>query len=232
MRPSLHLLLVEWRAELQDEYQKIPDALSYKSEELRDFSDFLAVQRQEHFIKLPAMLQFSIDGLKCEDDDLQIEHLLALRNSLMLHFRTVLQTLSGFTSKDLEMEGKGKLAELIRVLLAKCTHTNLQVRKHSVACLGQLSAIEPSRIPPMERLPQVCCKSPISPTNGSNMTPQGRPTNACLPIPPAKESHVQRSWANWNREAPRRRNIPPRRLLTRAACRMASRRMMTSPSRL
>jgi len=178
VRPSLHLLLVEWRDELQDEYQKIPDAVSYKSEELRDFSDFLAVQRQEHFTKLPAMLQFSIDGLKCEDDDLQIEHLHALKSALQLNFHAVLQTLSGCISKDLEMEGKGKLAELIRVLLAKCTHTNLQVRRQSVACLGQLSAIEPSRIPPMERLPQVCYKSAISPTKGS-----------CDPPPPPEDTY-------------------------------------------
>ena len=52
------------------------------------------------------MLQLSIDGIKSEDDDLQLEHLTTLKSSIQQHFGAVLQTLSGFTTKDLETEGK------------------------------------------------------------------------------------------------------------------------------
>ena len=154
VRPSLQLLLIDWMVDLRSEYKNIPEAVTFKKDELKDFTDILSQERQKYCTKLPAMLQFSIDGLKSEDDDLQIQHLLTLQNAIHLHFRTIWELLSGSMSKDLETESKDKLAELFRVLLAKCTHSNIHVRKQCVSCLGQLSAIEPSRIPPMERLVQ------------------------------------------------------------------------------
>lgn len=90
---------------LKGNYIKIPE-LSCKSEELRVFTDYLNEQRIKHCRNLPEMLQLSIDGIKSEDDDLQLEHLTTLKSSIQQHFSTVLQTLSGFTTKDLETEGK------------------------------------------------------------------------------------------------------------------------------
>ena len=158
VKPSLQLLLVEWRHELGSEYKKIPE-VSSKIEDLKEFTDFLTAERVKQSDRLPSMLRLSIDGIKSEDDDLQIEHLTTLKTGIQMHFQAVMQTLSGFTSKDLETEGKDKLGELIRLLLAKCTHTNFRVRNEAVKCLGQLGAIEPSRIPPMERLMQNSEKS-------------------------------------------------------------------------
>jgi len=153
VKPSLQLLLVDWRERLKSNYIKIPE-LTCKSEELQVFTDYLNQQRIAHCRNLPEMLQLSIDGIKSEDDDLQLEHLNTLKSSIQQHFEIVVQTLSGLTPKDLETEGKRKIGELIRLLLAKSTHTNKAVRHAAMSCLGQLSAIEPSRIPSMERLSQ------------------------------------------------------------------------------
>lgn len=126
--------------------------MSTKCEELKEFTDFLTADRVSKSTRLPLMLDMSIEGIKSEDDDLQVEHLVTLKNGIRQHFRAVTMTLSGETSKDLETQGKERLGELIRLLLARCTHHNFHVRRQAVSCLGQLSAIEPSRVPPMEQL--------------------------------------------------------------------------------
>ena len=151
VKPSLQLLLVDWRHKLADCYKKVPQ-VSTKCDELKEFTDFLTADRVSKSTRLPLMLDMSIEGIKSEDDDLQVEHLVTLKNGIRQHFLAVLQTLSGFTSKDLETQGKERLGELIRLLLARCTHHNFHVRRQAVSCLGQLSAIEPSRVPPMEQL--------------------------------------------------------------------------------
>ena len=154
VKPSLKLLLVDWRDKLKDEYKKIPEE-SVKSEELKEFTDFLAQVRMGESDTLPSLLALSIDGIQTADDnDVQVAHLTMLQNSIQAQFQVLLQTLSGITSKDLETQGKLKVAELIRLLLAKCTSPHMKVRQNAALCLGQLSAIEPSRIPPVERLVQ------------------------------------------------------------------------------
>ena len=72
VKPSLKLLLVDWRDKLKDEYKKIPEE-SVKSEELKEFTDFLAQVRMGESDTLPSLLALSIDGIQTADDnDVQI----------------------------------------------------------------------------------------------------------------------------------------------------------------
>eukprot|EP00960_Hanusia_phi_P052674 761579-Hanusia_phi.AAC.2 len=151
--PSLELIIVSWYESLKEEIKYIP-YIPQKHAKLRkvDSVSALILRKQQHVEDVASLIKRHVTGLCCDDEVVQTYALLELKSTLRLQQEAFFQIFDGNSMNETRLNAVANMKELISVLLRRCAIGKTDLRIMSSECLGEIGAIDPSRIGLIKRL--------------------------------------------------------------------------------